>query len=144
MNARFENFVGMVYSLNKEVQRIKSEKMKEFGLRGTDTMVIYYLSVNPDGLTKADLARTTRLDRAAITRIVGKLAADGLVEKPEGENPVNYRRRIRLTKAGKAAAAEMEEVIQKVVDEASADISEEERARMYSTLKGILASLEQV
>ena len=118
MDARFEDFVGMVYSLNKEIQRIKSEKMAEFGLRGTDTMVIYYLAENPDGETRADLARLTRLDRAAITRIVGKLKTDGLVTEASGDNSVNYRRRVRLTEGGRRAAREMEEVIQSVVDEA--------------------------
>lgn len=144
MNARFENFVGMVYSLNKEIQRIKSEKMAEFGLRGTDTMVIYYLAENPEGETRADLARLTRLDRAAITRIVGKLEADGLVREATGDNSVNYRRRVRLTEDGRRAAREMEEVIQSVVDEASADVGEEERARMYGTLEKILEALERV
>ncbi|MEE8704739.1 MAG: MarR family transcriptional regulator [Olsenella sp.] len=144
MNARFENFVGMVYSLNKEIQRIKSEKMTEFGLRGTDTMVIYYLAENPEGETRADLARLTRLDRAAITRIVGKLEADGLVREATGDNSVNYRRRVRLTEDGRRAAREMEEIIQSVVDEASADVGEEERARMYGTLEKILEALERV
>lgn len=144
MNARFENFVGMVYSLNKEIQRIKSEKMAEFGLRGTDTMVIHYLAENLEGETRADLARLTRLDRAAITRIVGKLEADGLVREATGDNSVNYRRRVRLTEDGRRAAREMEEVIQSVVDEASADVGEEERARMYGTLEKILEALERV
>lgn len=144
MDARFEDFVGMVYSLNKEIQRIKSEKMAEFGLRGTDTMVIYYLAENPDGETRADLARLTRLDRAAITRIVGKLKADGLVTEASGDNSVNYRRRVRLTEGGRRAAREMEEVIQSVVNEASADVGEGERARMYGTLEKILDALERV
>ena len=37
MNNRFESFVDVVYALNKEIQRIKSEKMGSLGLRGIDT-----------------------------------------------------------------------------------------------------------
>ena len=43
MNNRFESFVDVAYALNKEIQRIKSEKMGSLGLRGIDTMVLNYL-----------------------------------------------------------------------------------------------------
>ena len=39
-NERFENFVGVIYALNKEIGRIKTQKMASLGLRGTDTMVL--------------------------------------------------------------------------------------------------------
>ena len=78
MNDRFENFVGVVYALNKEVQRIKSEKMGSLGLRGTDTMVLYYLGQSDAGFSEAELARLIHQDRAAVTRTVAKLEREGL------------------------------------------------------------------
>ncbi|RHD72622.1 hypothetical protein DW781_09315 [Olsenella sp. AM30-3LB] len=71
MNNRFESFVDVVYALNKEIQRIKSEKkiqriksekMGSLGLRGIDTMVLYYLFKHAIDLSEADLARLVRQD----------------------------------------------------------------------------------
>ena len=62
MNNRFESFVDVVYALNKEIQRIKSEKMGSLGLRGIDTMVLYYLFKHAIELSEADLARLVRQD----------------------------------------------------------------------------------
>ena len=62
MNNRFESFVDVVYALNKEIQRIKSEKMGSLGLRGIDTMVLYSLFKHAIDLSEADLARLVRQD----------------------------------------------------------------------------------
>ena len=62
MNNRFESFVDVVYALNKEIQRIKSEKMGSLGLGGIDTMVLYYLFKHAIDLSEEDLARLVRQD----------------------------------------------------------------------------------
>ena len=62
MNNRFESFVDVAYALNKEIQRIKSEKMGSLGLRGIDTMVLNYLFKYAIDLSEADLARLVRQD----------------------------------------------------------------------------------
>ncbi|MGI6755740.1 MAG: MarR family winged helix-turn-helix transcriptional regulator [Atopobiaceae bacterium] len=143
MNTRFESFVGVIYALNKEIQRIKANRMREFGLRGMDTMVMYFLGEHAEGLTRAELARLSRCDRAAITRITEKLTSQGLISAQEGAG-ANYRTRIVLTPAGMRCAQDMEAVISCVVEEASKDISEAERAHMYETLGKILEQLEQL
>ena len=67
----------------------------------SDLMVVYYLEKNPEGLTGADLARLADVDRAAVSRTVTRLAADGFVEV--GEESTRYRAPIRLTEKGYAA-----------------------------------------
>lgn len=150
-NDRFENFVGLVYALNKEVGRIKTQKMESLGLRGTDTMVLYYLAHSPEGLYEADIARVIRQDRAAVTRIVSRLEKGGLLERDvAGDAPASggrgsrYRAPVRLTVAGRKAALEMDQIIDNVVEEASADITPEERSRCYGWLTQVLESLEKI
>jgi DNA-binding MarR family transcriptional regulator len=145
MNDRFESFVDLVYALNKEVTRIKSEKMGSLGLRGTDTMVLYYLAKCQAGLSEADLARLVRQDRAAVTRTVAKLERGGLVERPQGEgHGARYRAPVRLTDLGEGVALEMDHIIDDVVRQASADLEPAERARLYGWMRQVLERLEAI
>ena len=144
MNNRFESFVGTVYTLNKEIQRIKALKMKQFGLRATDTMTLYYLAQHPEGLPEAELARLVRVDRAAITRTVAKLREQGFVRFEDWDGERKYRVPGVLTEQGKAATQEMDQIIYDVVEQASADVSEGEREAMYATLEQIARKLEKI
>lgn len=148
-NERFESFVGVIYALNKEIGRIKTQKMASLGLRGTDTMVLYYLAHADGDLAEADVARLMRQDRAAVTRIVSRLEAQGMVVRGHASEDAKargsrYRAPVTLTAAGRKAAAELDQIIDDVVFEASADIGPQERERMYTWLTQVLESLERI
>ena len=126
-NERFENFVGVIYALNK----------------------LYHLAHADGDLAEADLARLMRQDRAAVTRIVSRLEAQGLVERGHASEGAKargsrYRAPVTLTAAGRKAAYEMDQIINDVVFEASADIGPQERERMYTWLTQVLESLERI
>ena len=53
MTDRFEGFVGIIYHLQKIIEKIKKGKMKEFGLSGNHVMCLFYLAQYPEGLTAA-------------------------------------------------------------------------------------------
>lgn len=61
---RFEDFVGLISGLYKEIQRIKTSEGARLGLKGSDIMCLYYLERSKDGLTGADLARMAGVTRA--------------------------------------------------------------------------------
>ena len=65
---RFEDFVGLISGLYKEIQRIKTSEGARLGLKGSDVMCLYYLERSKDGLTGADLARMAGVTRAAVSR----------------------------------------------------------------------------
>ena len=54
---RFEDFVGIIGALNKEIQRIKNAEARRLGFRGSDVMCLYYLVKHSEGVTAAELAR---------------------------------------------------------------------------------------
>ena len=66
---RFEDFVGLISGLYKEIQRIKTSEGARLGLKGSDVMCLYYLERSKDGLTGADLARMAGVTRGARSRI---------------------------------------------------------------------------
>ena len=60
--SRFEDFVGIISALNKEIQRIKTAEAHRLGFRGSDVMCLYYLVKHPEGLTASELARKRKVD----------------------------------------------------------------------------------
>ena len=81
MSTQFESFVGIISLANKEISRIKGQEMGRMGLKGSDTMCLYYLKKHPEGITSAELARLIGVDRAAVSRILAHLGERGLVRR---------------------------------------------------------------
>ena len=77
---RFEDFVGLISGLYKEIQRIKTSEGARLGLKGSDIMCLYYLERSKDGLTGADLARMAGVTRAAVWKTIDQLRQEGYRE----------------------------------------------------------------
>ena len=139
---RFEDFVGIISALNKEIQRIKNAEAHRLGFRGADVMCLYYLVKYPDGLTAAELARLVDVSRAAVSRTVAHLAEDDFVEVGgSDEEASRYRAPIRLTEKGYEAARPLDDIIHRVLDEAGGELALRQRMQMYDSLNHILEKL---
>ena len=142
---RFEDFVGIISALNKEIQRIKNAEAHRLGFRGADVMCLYYLVKHPDGLTAAELARMVDVSRAAVSRTVAHLAEEGFVEVGgSDEEASRYRAPIRLTEKGYEAARPLDDIIHRVLDEAGGELALRQRMQMYDSLNHILERLRTV
>lgn len=140
-DTRFEDFVGLVEALHKEIQRIKSVEAERLGFKGADVMCLYYLTKNPEGLTGAELARLVDVSRAAMSRTIARLEADGLVETAAGDEETRYRVPVRLTEKGAEAARPIRGIVQDVLDEMGRVLDGQQRAQMYRSLNAILKRL---
>ncbi len=140
---RFEDFVGIISALGKEIQRIKTAEAKRLGFRGSDVMCLYYLVKYPEGLTASELARMVDVSRAAMSRTVAHLAEDGFVEvgDAEDEDASKYRAPVRLTEKGYEAARPLDDIIHRVLDEAGGELAARQRLQMYDSLNHILERL---
>ena len=140
--SRFEDFVGLIGAIDKEIQRIKTAELARFGLRASDLMIVHYLQKNPEGLTGADLARLTDVDRAAVSRTVSRLAEEGFVEV--GEATSRYRAPVRLTEKGYAVMTEASQIISDVVRKAGGGLIDEQRRALYASLSSVLSQLREI
>lgn len=140
---RFEDFVGIISALGKEIQRIKTAEAKRLGFRGSDVMCLYYLVKHPEGLTASELARLVDVSRAAMSRTIAHLAEDGFVEvgNAEDEDASRYRAPVRLTEKGYEAARPLDDIIHRVLDEAGGELAMRQRLQMYDSLNHILERL---
>ena len=140
--SRFEDFVGIISALSKEIQRIKNAEARRLGFRGADVMCLYYLVKHPDGLTAAELARLVDVSRAAVSRTVPHLAEDGFVDVGGSDDDASrYRAPIRLTEKGYEAARPLDDIIHRVLDEAGGELALRQRMQMYDSLNHILERL---
>ena len=132
-DTRFEDFVGLIDALHKEIQRIKASEAERLGFKGADVMCLYYLTKNHEGLTGSELARLVDVSRAAMSRTIARLEADGLVETAAGGEETRYRVPVRL-----------EGIIQDVLEETGRVLDVRQRAQMYESLNVILSRLRQI
>ncbi|MDY2776790.1 MAG: MarR family transcriptional regulator [Collinsella sp.] len=141
---RFEDFVGLITALSKEIQRIKAREAAKLGLKGADIMCLYYLRRHPEGLTSAELARHAGVTRAAVSRALVDLEAEGFVRVSESEESTRYRALLFLTDRGNAAMDSADAVISCVVREAGEELGDVQRSHMYASLATVLARLRKI
>ena len=142
---RFEDFVGLITLIYKEMQRIKTVEASRLGLKGSDIMCLYYLGQHDEGMTGADLAREADVTRAAVSRTLAHLEADGFVEvAEERETGSRYRAPVRLTPRGREATDAVGEIIRRVVVEAGEELGDIQRIQMYRSLNLILERLKGI
>lgn len=143
--SRFEDFVGLITLISKEISRIKTVEAAKLGLRGSDIMCLYYLGQNEEGLTGADLARESDVTRAAVSRTLAHLEEDGFVEVcGEQATGSRYRAPVRLTEKGRQVNAEANEIIRRVVTEVGEELGDIQRVQMYRSLNLILERLRGI
>ena len=128
---RFEDFVGLISGLYKEIQRIKTSEGARLGLKGSDVMCLYYLERSKDGLTGADLARMAGVTRAAVSRTLAHLEEGGYVA-------------VRLTALGGESMSEADRIIREVLDTTGKAMGVEQREQMYASLRTILNTLREL
>ena len=138
---RFEDFVGLISGLYKEIQRIKTSEGARLGLKGSDVMCLYYLERSKDGLTGADLARMAGVTRAAVSRTLAHLEEGGYVEV---DAAVKYRAPVRLTALGGESMSEADRIIREVLDTTGKAMGVEQREQMYASLRTILNTLREI
>lgn len=142
MTDRFEQFTAAVSRMYRCIQRIKSQEMDEFGLRGGHVTCLYFLGRHPGGLTSAELSAICGEDKAAVSRTVGELEDRGLISLTSTADKKRYRAKVQLTQSGEAVARRMDEIIVHIVERADRGLSEEERTVFYRAFAKISDNLQ--
>ena len=141
---RFEEFVGIISAIHKDIQKIKKNKMKAFGLSGNHVMSLFYLSQHPEGLTAAQLSTLIAVDKAATSRVLAELLEKGYLYYPDLGEGKKYRTLIMLTEKGEEVTKEIDKIIVEVVAGAGGELSQEERMIMYRSLEIISRNLDKL
>lgn len=141
---RFREFSGLVSRAEKALQRVKTENVKDYGLRGVHVSCLLALHERPEGLTATELASVCGVDRAQISRVTAELRGLDLVCEASPGPRRRYRGALELTEEGRAAAAEMAGIVDEKLQRVSGDIPPEELTVFYRVLGAIVERLEKL
>ena len=141
MTERFTTFTIRISRLNKLIQKLKTDGMGRFGLKGVDTLCLYLLGLE-GSMTFGEIAQHCDLDPALVSRTLSGLTRKGMVRK-DGE-PGKYRTPYTLTEEGRALTQQITSIIHTVQTQADEGISQEELATFYRVLGKLTDNFEQM
>jgi DNA-binding MarR family transcriptional regulator len=143
MIGRFKEFTKNISFAYKYIIKLKSAAIKEFGLKGSHVMCLFYIGEAENGLTATKLCKLCGEDKAAISKALSALVELNYVELENDENK-KYRSKYYLTKSGKKVKDALDNKIADVVADGGMGLSEEEREAFYSALQKIVDNLEKI
>ncbi len=142
MQERFKTFTLLINKISRSIRKIKTGEMAELELKSTHVSCIYYL-YTMQSLTAKELCEVCEEDKAAVSRSIEYLEKGGYIETVDKGNK-KYKRPLELTEKGYIIGKQLSERIDSILEQASAGISEEERAIMYRALAVISENLHKI
>ncbi|MBQ9162968.1 MAG: MarR family transcriptional regulator [Clostridia bacterium] len=142
MKERFEIFTALIAKINRSIRKIKNQEMREYNLRSPHVSCLYYLYCT-SGLTATDLCERCEEDKASISRTLDFLEENGYITC-ESKSAKRYRSPLALTEKGMEIGRQIAEKINRVLDEVSVGLTDEERTEFYRCLTIICNNLERV
>ncbi len=106
MRKTFDVLCPDIKHLLKVVQNFKSQKMTEYGLKGSTAQCICCIAICANGLTASELSERMKVDKAQVSRCMTELGDKGLVFREEREGK-QYRQKYCLTSKGREVAADI-------------------------------------
>jgi DNA-binding MarR family transcriptional regulator len=129
------------FLLAKASQRFNEVLVERLAARGAGEVRASYGSVlvplfERDGLRLGELAGAARLSKQAMTGLVRRCEADGLVER--GPDPADRRAfNVRLTARGRAVGEIAAQVLDEIDDEMARSLSGRDRDALVRALRGV-------
>ncbi len=141
--SHFELFTLTLTSILKSIKKLKDNRMSQFGLRSSHVMLIYQIGNHPEGLTPADLAESSSVDKALISRVISDLLERGFVRtvRPEGRK---YKARLCLTESGTEIADYIAATVDDIQHQVSGDIPKADLEVFYRTLSTLQDNFDKL
>lgn len=141
---RFELFDVSVSLICKSIQKIKSEKVLQYGLKSSHVLFMVQLGRSEEGLTAAELSEVGHVDKSQISRVISELTSKGYVTKNSLHDGQKYKNKLTLTEAGKRVTREINEIIVSVLNKVSGGIPISDLEVFYRTLFTISDNLTSI
>ena len=139
-SVRFEKFTLLIDGIHKSINKIKFDTAPYLGVKSVHVFWVYQLSLHPEGLTSAEIAAVSMVDKSLISREIAALKKDGYVECEDTGKKRNYNARITLTDKGRELAEKITKEAIYVQSAVDVGISDEELMGFYSTLEKLYAN----
>ena len=141
---RYEKFTLYIDGIHKAINRIKLDVAPHLGVKGVHVFWVYKLLEYPDGLTAAEIAAVSMIDKSLVSREIAALTKDGYIRSQGGTGKNRYNDRFTLTERGMALASTITELVTDVQSRANAGIGDEELDVFYSVLERLMTNFERI
>lgn len=142
MEKRFERFTVLIAKISRNIKRIKNQEMAEYELNSPQISCLYYL-YSSNGLTATELCEKCEEDKATVSRAIEYLEARGFVFC-ETKSSKRYKSPVTLTDAGREVGKIIFDKVNRVLDEVSVGLTEDERVAFYKSLAIISDNLDKI
>ena len=139
-SVRFEKFTLLIDGIHKCINKIKIDTAPDLGVKSVHVFWVYELLLHPEGLTAAEIAAVSMVDRSLVSREIETLKKNGYVVSEDTGGKRSYNARITLTEKGQELAERIKSEAISVQKAADANVSEEELVSFYSTLEKLYAN----
>lgn len=142
MKERFELFTVLITKINRNIKKIKNYEMAEYDLKSPHISCLYYLYL-ANGLTATDLCERCEEDKSTISRALDYLEKKGYIIC-ESKFAKRYKSPLLMTEKGKMIGKRIVEKVDKILEEISTKLTEEERISFYRSLEKISEGLDSI
>lgn len=136
------NIAAIISETRAGINRYLLQELKRLGIEGlapSHGAILYHL-FNNDQVTMKDLAKAVRRDKSTVTALVGKLVANGYVEKMSSAQDQRTVC-VRLSAQGEALQPAFEEVSRNLIGRIWRGVDEAEQRELVRLLRKIRANL---
>ena len=140
---RFTAFYQTFERVLKNIRRISSPVMQNYGLRSVHTTCILAFS-NHRGLTVTELARECMIDKSLASRVIRELLEGEFILPVPSESNKNYNKRYVLTAKSQTIMLELDRLITSYVTDAGANIPTADREIFYRVLAEFDRNIESI
>ncbi|QWV93793.1 MarR family transcriptional regulator [Geomonas oryzisoli] len=136
------NIAAIISDTRAGINRYLLQELKRLGIEGlapSHGAILYHL-FNNEEVTMKDLAKAVRRDKSTVTALVGKLVANGYVDKVSStlDQRTVY---VKLSQRGQALQPVFEEVSRNLIDQMWRGVDDAEQRELVRLLKKIRANL---
>ena len=145
MDEKFNMFTVQISRLNRLVRKIKSREIAKLApeLKGSHVSCLYYIYKSECGVTAKDICDMGEEDKAIISRSLDFLEKNGFIYC-ESKTEKRYKSILLLTDKGMMISEKISDIIDKIVDDASVGLKEEDRIIFYKTMNIIDENLQKI
>lgn len=137
-NIRYEKFTLYIDGIHKAINKMKLDIAPRLGVKGVHVFWVYKLLGYPEGLTAAEIAAVSMIDKSLVSREIAALKRDGYIEAKGAEaGKRSYNARLTLTERGRELAERIVAEVERVQDAADDGVSRDELVAFYNTLEKI-------
>lgn len=139
---KFSAFALSLENINKCINKIKSIKISEYGIKLAHFNCMMHIDLTDDGLTTTELSQDCGVDKAFVSRTTADLIKSGLIQKNKKfDDGRKYKIKYILTEKGRQIIKETKDLIEKNLEEICGKISEYD---MKSFVRVILSMSENM